>query len=181
MTQMRERIETTYEQVAATKNQAWVRDVGLAVARIGLAWVFIYHGSYTLFGAFHGAGIHGASRFYAQVAGLRPGGFFAVLGGSIEFFGGIAVGLGIFGRLAAGGLVGDMCMAMITVSFGNGINGVSPTGIVKAGGGYELPLALASLAFVVAVLGTGRFSLDALTKTFWERGRGDNPESLAAP
>jgi uncharacterized membrane protein YphA (DoxX/SURF4 family) len=41
------------------------------------------------------------------------------------------------------------------VTFANGIIGNS------AGSGYELNLALAALAAVVALMGTGRFSLDA--------------------
>jgi uncharacterized membrane protein YphA (DoxX/SURF4 family) len=46
-----------------------------------------------------------------------------------------------------------MVMAMITVTFSNGVIGDS------AGSGYELNVALAALALVVAILGTGRFSL----------------------
>ena len=47
-----------------------------------------------------------------------------------------------------------MVIAMITVTFANGIIGNS------AGSGYELNLALAALALVVAIMGTGRLSLD---------------------
>jgi putative oxidoreductase len=76
-------------------------------------------------------------------------------------FRGAAVGLGIFGRLAALGLVGDMVIAMITVTFGHGIIGNS------SGSGYELNIALAALALVIAIMGTGRFSLDVgLRKLF---------------
>ena len=55
--------------------------------------------SSTLFGAFGGPGIHGQTVFFIDVAHLQPAMFFAVLSGIIEFFGGIAVGLGIFGRI----------------------------------------------------------------------------------
>ena len=152
-----------YKKASDLKRSEWARDAGLLVARLGLAWIFVYHGSATLFGAFHGAGIHEASIFYATVAHLRPGGFFAVLGGIIELFGGIAIALGIFGRLAGAAIAGDMAMAMITVTFANGIASA------KAGGGYELNLGLAALAFVVAMLGTGRFSLDQLLGSWWKR------------
>jgi putative oxidoreductase len=94
--------------------------------------------------------------YFAHVAHLHPGPFWAVVSGIIECFGGAAVGLGIFGRLAAAGLVGDMVMAMITVTFGHGIIGDS------TGSGYELNIALAVLALVIAILGTGRFSLDVV-------------------
>ncbi len=82
------------------------RDAGLMVARFGLAWVFIYHGSGTLFGAFDGLGLQRTAAYFATTAHLHPGMFFAVLNGTIEFFGGIAVGLGVLSRLAGLALVG---------------------------------------------------------------------------
>ena len=142
------------EQFRATRDARLSRDIALLVGRIGLAWVFIYHGAGTLFGAFGAGGIHPEAVYFAHVAHLHPGMLFAVLSGIVECFGGAAVGLGIFGRLAAASLAGDMIIAMITVTFGNGVIGIN-------GSGYELNVALAALALVVAILGTGRFSLDA--------------------
>ena len=139
------------------------RDIALLGARVALAWIFVYHGAGTLFGAFGGSGIHPQAVYFAHVAHLRPGTFFAVLGGIIECFGGAAVGLGVLGRLAAAALVGDMVIAMITVTFAYGIVGTS------AGSGYELNLALAALALVVALMGTGRFSLDVLLRSLVRR------------
>jgi putative oxidoreductase len=131
-------------------------DLGLLAARIGLAWIFIYYGAGKLFGAFNGPGIHAESLYMSNVAHLHPGGFFAVLGGLVEFGSGIAMALGLFARLAGLALFGDMVMAMITVTWATGINNsVNPPG-------YQLNLALAILALVVALLGAGRFSLDAL-------------------
>jgi putative oxidoreductase len=158
-----DRLRDAYRRVSETEDSSAVRDIALLGARIGLAWIFIYHGAGTLFGAFGGAGIHRASIFYGTVAHLHPATFFTVFGGIIECFGGAAVGLGIFGRLAAAGLVGDMAVAMATVTFGNGIVSNRP------GAGYELNLALAALAFVVALLGTGRLSLDAGLRQWWLR------------
>jgi putative oxidoreductase len=146
----------------STKDAPLARDVALLVARVALAWIFVYHGARTLFSAFGGSGIHPQAVYFAHVAHLRPGTFFAVLGGIIECFGGAAVGLGILGRLAAAALVGDMVMAMITVTFSHGVIGT-------AGSGYELNVALAALALVVAILGTGRFSLDVLVRRLWQR------------
>jgi uncharacterized membrane protein YphA (DoxX/SURF4 family) len=79
------------------------------------------------------------------------------------------VGLGVLGRLAAAGLVGDMVIAMITVTFGHGIIGNS------TGSGYELNVALAALALVVAIMGTGRLSLDALVRRLIKREAPANP------
>jgi putative oxidoreductase len=140
--------------------QPLVRDLGLIAIRVALAWLFIFHGAQTLFGAFNGQGLHNASRFYANVAHLHPGEAFALLGGSVEFFGGIAIAFGLLSRIAALGLVVDMVMAMITVTFKNGVT--PNVANITVGGGYEINVALAALAAALLLLGAGRFSLDAV-------------------
>jgi putative oxidoreductase len=171
---MAPRVRQVAERFRATRDARRARDIALLGARIGLAWVFVYHGAGTLFGAFHGSGIHSQAVYFAHYAHLRPGTFFAVLGGIIECFGGAAVGLGIFGRLAAAGLVGDMVMAMITVTFKNGVIGMGGTG-------YELNIALAALALVVAVLGTGRLSLDTALRAIFVKDRASSVPRASAP
>ena len=114
-----------------------------------------HYGAGKLFGWFNGPGIHGTSLYFSEAAHLHPGGLFAVLGGVIEFGGGIALALGLFSRLAGLALFGDMVMAMITVTWATGISRSNPPG-------YQVNLALGVLALVVALLGSGRFSLDAL-------------------
>jgi putative oxidoreductase len=160
MSALLNRLAAGTAQFRATRETHLARDLALLAARVGLGWIFVYHGAATLFGAFGGAGLHSQEVYFATVAHLHPASFFAVLGGIIECFGGAAVALGVFGRLAAAGLVGDMVIAMITVTFRNGI--VSDA----AGSGYELNVALAALALVVAILGTGRFSLDEALRPF---------------
>ena len=76
--------------------------------------------------------------------------------GVIEFGGGIAIAFGFVSRLAGAAIFVDMMMAIITVTWSNGINAADPEG------GYELNLALGVLALVVAIFGAGRFSVDAL-------------------
>jgi putative oxidoreductase len=142
------------DKIRDTRLSPNFRDLALVAARLGLGWLFIYHGASTLFGAFNGAGLHRTAVFFANYAHLHPGMFFACLNGITEFFGGIAIALGVFARLAAVGLVVDMVIAMITVTWHNGI--VSNA----VGSGYELNIALACLALVVASLGSGRLSLD---------------------
>ena len=136
-----------------------VVDVALVAVRIALAWVFIYYGSAKLFGAFPGSGPHGiheTSLYMSHTAHLHPGELFAVVAGLIEFGGGIAMALGLFTRLAGFALVGDMVMAMITVTWATGIKSSSNPP------GYQLNLALAGLAIAIALLGAGRISIDAL-------------------
>src|SRR5271154_7039423 len=131
-------------------------DLALIAARTALAWIFIYHGSGKLFGWFNGPGIHQTALYFSNTAHLHPGGLFAVLGGVIEFGGGIAMALGFAARLAGLALFGDMVMAMITVTWSTGIASVtSPPG-------YQINLALAVLALIIVLLGAGRFSVDAL-------------------
>jgi hypothetical protein len=66
-----------------------------------------------------------------------------------------------------------MVIAMATVTFRNGIVSNAP------GGRYELNLALVALAFAVALLGTGRLSLDAVLRTRWARRSGPIPASVS--
>ena len=142
-------------------------DVALLAVRIVLAWVFIYYGAAKLFGAFPGAGPHGIHQtalFMAQTAHLRPGVFFAVLAGLIELGGGVAMALGLCTRLAGLALFGDMVLAMITVTW---VTGINPT---SSPPGYQLNLALAALALVGALIGAGRFSVDALIARAFDRG-----------
>jgi putative oxidoreductase len=158
MTDLALRARHATDQLQSTKEAPVARDVALLIVRVSLAWIFVYHGAGTLFGAFGQPGLHAHAVFFADVAHLHPGTFFALLSGVIECFGGLAVGLGILGRLAAAGLVGDMVIAMVTVTWKNGI--VSSA----AGSGYEINVALAALALVIVILGTGRFSLGVVLR-----------------
>lgn len=133
-----------------------LEDLALLAGRIALFWVFIYYGAGKLFGAFNGPGLHNTALYFSNTAHLHPGGFFAVLGGLIEFSSAIAMVLGLCVRLAGLALFGDMVMAMITVTWSTGLNASHPPP------GYQLNLALGVLALVIAALGAGRFSLDAV-------------------
>ena len=149
------RVRLLLATVLSTRTAQGVADVGLLVVRLSLAFIFIYHGSRRLFGWFDGPGLDRSADYFAHTAHLHPGMFFAVLGGSIEFFGGIALALGLFSRLAGLAIFGDMMMAIITVTWTDGINATGGKS------GYELNLALGFLALVPAVFGAGRFSVDA--------------------
>ena len=148
--------EELLRRALVLRNAPAVKDAGLLAARVALAWLFIYHGAGTLFGAFHGPGIHLQTEFFGQTAGLHPAEFFAYCNGITEFFAGIALAVGLMSRFAAIGLLFDMVIAMITVTWGNGI--VSSA----VGSGYEINVALAALAVVIIFLGAGRLSLDFL-------------------
>jgi putative oxidoreductase len=144
-----------------TRDRPVTRDLILLLVRAGLAWIFIYHGAGTLFGAFHQAGIHGET-LYFQANHLRPAEFFTYVDGLTQFIGGILIAIGIFGRLAGLALAGDMIGAMVTITFAQGIAG--PDGL-----GYQLNLALIISSLVLAFLGTGRISLDELIRRRFNR------------
>jgi putative oxidoreductase len=149
---------TLLAALVSTRSPALAQDLVLVAVRTVLAWIFIYYGAGKLFGSFNGLGIHGTSLYFSNTAHLHPGGFFAVLGGVIEFGGGIAMALGLASRLAGLALFGDMVMAMITVTWSTGIASRS------APPGYQVNMALCVLALVITVYGAGRFSLDALAE-----------------
>ncbi len=173
---------TVAEQAQRRRGSAWLAalvgtrksdlpaDLALVAVRTALAWIFVYYGASKLFGSFNGPGLHRTAVYFANTAHLHPGGFFAVLGGVIEFGGAIAMALGFASRLAGLALVGDMVMAMITVTWVNGINSE------KIPAGYELNVALCVLALVVVLLGAGRFSVDALLeRRLAAMGKGSKP------
>lgn len=151
-----DRVHSLLRVLLGTSAAPLPTDMVLIAVRTALAWIFIYYGAGKLFGSFGGLGLHGTAEFFSNTAHLHPGGLFAVLGGVIEFGGGIALALGVASRLAALSLFGDMVMAMITVTWVNGINSE------KLPAGYELNMALAVMALVIVVFGAGRFSVDSV-------------------
>ena len=153
----------------STRTAPLPADIALIATRIALAWIFIYHGSRRLFGWFAGPGLDQSATYFANTAHLHPGMLFAVLSGLIEFGGGIAIALGLFSRLAGAGIFVDMIMAIVTVTWANGINATGGKS------GYELNIALGVLALVIAIFGAGRFSIDALIERRLASSEGPSP------
>jgi putative oxidoreductase len=154
------RIQNIVQWVQQTRDAQLTRDIALLVARILLAWLFIYHGAGTLFGAFHQSGLHGET-VYFQSEHLNPAHVFALIDGTTQFVGGILIGVGILGRLAGLALAGDMIGAMATITFAQGLVGPN-------GAGYQINVALIIPSLVIALLGTGRYSLDELIGRRWK-------------
>jgi len=84
--------------------------------------------------------------------GITPGYSMALLAGSAEFFGGLALVLGLFVRPAAAALAFSMLVAILTVHIGKGL--------FVTNNGYEYGLALLAIAVSLVVTGGGRASLD---------------------
>ncbi|GFM68212.1 DoxX family protein [Pseudomonas cichorii] len=125
---------------------------GLTVLRIIVGIIFIAHGSQKLFGAFGGYGLEGTAQFMAS-QGLNPGYLMALLSGSVEFFGGLAVLIGLLARPAALGLAVLLLVAIFSVHIGNGL--------FMANNGYEFALALLGGAIAILIEGAGKLSVDS--------------------
>lgn len=133
-------------RVLAT-NAGWAP---LAV-RIPIGIIFVAHGAQKLFGAFGGYGLEGTGQFMASL-GLTPGYLMALLAGSAEFFGGLALLFGVLVRPAAAALAFAMLVAIFSVHIGNGL--------FMDKNGYEYALALLAASASLLVSGAGRLSVD---------------------
>ena len=113
--------------------------------------IFVAHGAQKLFGAFGGYGLEGTGQFFDSV-GLSPGYLMALLAGVVEFFGGLALIVGLLVRPAAAALALAMLIAVFAVHFSKGF--------FLDKGGYEYALAMLAVSVSLVFSGGGRISLD---------------------
>src|SRR5438105_1674166 len=128
-------------------------NLGLAALRIAVATIFIRHGAQKLF-VFGFAGVAGA---FSHMGVPFPG-LMGPLIGLLEFFGGIALVIGLLTRLIALGFVCDMLGAILLVQLKNGFSR------------YELEFLLLVSSLALVLTGAGRFSVDSLIADRRERG-----------
>jgi putative oxidoreductase len=130
---------------------------GTLALRIPAGIIFAAHGAQKLFGWFGGYGLEGTGQWMDAI-GLAPGYLMALMAGSAEFFGGLALVLGLFVRPAAAALAFAMLVAIFSVHIDKGL--------FVAKNGYEFGLALFAIALSLVVTGAGRGSVDqALART----------------
>jgi putative oxidoreductase len=134
-------------------NKLLVSNAGLEalVLRIPIGLILAAHGSQKLFAWFGGKGLEGTGQWMASV-GLHPGFMMALMAGSAEFFGGIALMLGLLTRPAAAVTALTMLIALFWVHAGKGFFLTSH--------GIEYALALLSATTALAIMGGGHFSID---------------------
>ena len=124
---------------------------GLTVVRIVAGITFAAHGAQKLFGWFGGYGLTGVAQWMESI-GLTPGYLMALLAGGDEFFGGLALIVGLLARPAAAVLAVTMLVAIVTVHLANGF--------FMSNNGYEFALALLAMSLAVMIEGAGKLSLD---------------------
>src|ERR1022692_634045 len=110
----------------------------LLVMRVVLGAIMIAHGYRKVFGGFH--------HHMEFVGSLGLPAWMAYLSTGTEFFGGIAIVLGLFTRFFSLAFAIEMAVAIWKVHFKNGFTGQ---------GGYEFPLAIATIAFALMCFGGG--------------------------
>lgn len=121
--------------------------------RIPVGIIFAAHGAQKLFGWFGGYGLEGTGKWMASI-GIEPGMLMAALAGGAEFFGGLALLLGLLVRPAAAVLGFTMLVAIFSVHIGNGL--------FMSNNGIEFGLALLAVTVSLLVSGAGRVSVDAV-------------------
>jgi putative oxidoreductase len=115
-----------------------LQPLALLVLRFVLGAIMIAHGYHKVFGGFH--------RHMEMVGSLGIPSWLAYLSAGAEFFGGIAIVLGLFTRFFSLAFMVEMAIAIWKVHFKNGLTGQ---------GGYEFPLSLAAIAWALVCLGGG--------------------------
>jgi putative oxidoreductase len=123
------------------------RPIGLLALRLGIGFIFLLTGYDKLFAA--------PAKWLVWFPQHGFPSYFAYLAGSLEFFGGILLILGLLTRLVGLLLAVQMAIAVGRVSL--------PHAGFYHVDGYGLPLMLGVACFALATIGAGMLSLDAAT------------------
>ncbi|MVZ91965.1 DoxX family membrane protein [Microbacter sp. ANSKLAB05] len=126
-----------------------VRDIGLLLARVLLGAVLIVHGGQKLFVN----GVDGTGAFFESV-GVPAAQAAAAFAGAVELAGGILLVLGLLTQAVA--------VLVVVVMVGAYSYVHKAAGIYAADGGWELVAVIGLAVAVFGLVGTGRYSLDAL-------------------
>ncbi len=118
--------------------------LALLVLRLVLGVVMVAHGYGKLFG--------GMSRYVQYVHSLGLPNWLAYPSAIIEFVGGLLVLIGLVTRISALLIFLDMLVAIWKVHLHQSLKG-----------GYEFPLSIAAIAFVLIFFGAGAISFDWLS------------------
>ena len=125
-----------------------MQPLALLVLRLVLGAIMIAHGYSKVFG--------GLSHTAQMVGNLGLPSWLGYFSAATEFFGGIAVTIGLFTRCASIAILINMSVAIAKVHWKNGFTG---------NGNYQFPLALAAMALTLIFFGGGPIALDAIRRS----------------
>ena len=125
--------------------------IGALILRVPVGIILAAHGAQKLFGWFEGYGLEGTGQWMASI-GLAPGYLMALLAGSAEFLGGLALIIGLLVRPSALVSAFTMVVAIFAVHIQNGL--------FISNGGYEFALALLAATAALTFQGGGSVSVD---------------------
>jgi len=114
----------------------------LLLMRLSLGAIMIAHGYRKVFGGFHA--------HHLMVANLGLPGWMAYLSTGTEFFGGVAIVLGLFTQFFSLAFLIEMMVVIWKVHWKNGLTGQ---------GGFEFPMACATIALALLCFGGGPWGL----------------------
>ena len=113
------------------------------VMRVALGAIMIAHGYHKVWGGFH--------QHMGFVGSLGLPAWLAYLSAGTEFFGGMALLLGVVTRFFAAAIMIEMAVVIWKVHFRNGLMGA---------GGYEFPLAVGVIALALVCFGGGPWAFN---------------------
>ncbi|RYZ05241.1 MAG: DoxX family protein [Myxococcales bacterium] len=124
--------------------------------RVALGGVILAHGAQKVFGWFGGYGLEGTMGFFGSVGIPAPVGALVI---ASDFFGSLALLLGVATRFSAAAAFAVMLGAALIVHLPNGF--FMNWGGAPQGEGYELHVLAMAMAASLVISGGGRASLDA--------------------
>ncbi len=135
-------------------------DIGLLIARLAVAIVFVVHG----FGdVTQEGGVATNVANYTDV-GIPLAALTAPFAAYLQLVGGVLFGLGLFTRIIAVGFAGVMLGAWYFVH--------NSGAFLVDQNGFEFVFVLAAVSAMFVLVGAGRYSLDHVFGGWWERTRG---------
>lgn len=133
-------------------------DLGLLVLRLVFGLFLAYHGYNKV-----ASGIRGTEGWFRSI-GMKWPGVQARLAAATEMGAGVMLAAGLLTPLAAAGVIGVMVVAIVVAHWKVGFF------IFKPDQGWEYCASIAVTAFVIAMVGPGRWSLDHAFGITWFDG-----------
>ena len=125
-------------------------DVALLVVRVFFGLSLAYHGYNKVFGP---GGLEGTARWFGSI-GMKWPIWQARIAAATEIGSGLLLAVGLATPLAGAGFIGIMLVAIVVAHWANGFF------VFKPGQGWEYCASIAVVAWVIATIGAGKYSID---------------------